>query len=195
MRRGCLFLLVPLSAAAPRRPPATGTLAHAPGGAAPPGRLRSCRRSHGPTAPGRSGSELRAAATRAAGRRSARWGRARGRGGLSHTFPSPPSPPPGSVRKRRARPGRWMPLVANRSPGLRAEPGGRGRRPQRLPGLCSLHSWKTPPDQAGCLRPPVGAVVGLFSESGGEIQIWMSPRKKDVTRRCHQTQQKPWSLL
>ena len=35
--------------------------------------------------------------------------------------------PTGAVSKRGASPGRWMPLVANRSPTLRAEPGGRGR--------------------------------------------------------------------
>lgn len=185
----------PLSAAAPRRPPATDTLAHAPGGAAPPEAAKLPARSR-PAAPRHLGSELRAAAAGAAARGSARRGRARGRGRLGSAFPSPPSPPPGAVRKRRARPGRWTPLVANHSPALRVEPGGRGQRPQLLPELRSPSSWETPPDPAVCLWPRVSAVVGLFSVYSGEIQtLDVSMEEKDVTPRCHSTAQKEhWRL-
>lgn len=51
----CLFLPVPLCAAAPRRPPATGTLSHAPGGAAPPAAAKLPARSRPARFPGAPG--------------------------------------------------------------------------------------------------------------------------------------------
>ncbi|XP_055250787.1 uncharacterized protein LOC129536037 [Moschus berezovskii] len=61
--------------------------------------------------------------------------------------------PTRAVSKRGASPGRWMPLVANRSPTLRAQPGDRGRRPQHLPGVRCPSRWKTPPDRWAVFDP------------------------------------------
>lgn len=137
----------------------TRTLALAPGGAAPPAAAKLPARPR-PAPPG--AQHARCGRRRPSGLHGTRRGGAGlSRGGRrSRPCPSPPPPPPRWVRKRRAGPGRWMPLVAKRSPAPRAPPGSRGRRPPPLPGLCSPPRGRgSQPQQLGSPFPTRGILL------------------------------------
>lgn len=165
----------PFSAAAPSRHSVTRTLALAPGGAARLQRTQSCRRAHGPRIPAPA-SEVRAAATKRAARDSERHGSQQG-SALSPVSFSAPAPlgeeTPGWYGKMDASCGQAQPRPARSA----ARP---WATPLRSPSAVLRSAW------AGIAAPAAGkplpdhrdsrAVVGvgLFSDSIGEIQNWMS---------------------